>query len=64
MLPAELVQTAPPATEREVRWLSLLKCVYEEPGSFEPAWLCQAAARWFEVSGRTISGLPPGKEPA
>jgi predicted DNA-binding transcriptional regulator YafY len=54
-LPEDLVQPAPPATEREVRWLTLLRFVYEEPGSFEPGRLSQTMARRFEVSERTIA---------
>lgn len=54
-LPEEVAQPAPPATDREARWLSLLKYVCEEPGSFEAGRLCQAVAPRFEVAERTIT---------
>ncbi|MDI6871146.1 MAG: WYL domain-containing protein [Bacillota bacterium] len=47
-------QATAPATEREVRQLSLLKWIYEEPGSLAPAGLCERGARRFEVCERTI----------
>lgn len=52
-LPEEAL--APPATEREVRWLTLLKFIWEEPGSFEPGRLSQILAPRFEVVERTIA---------
>jgi predicted DNA-binding transcriptional regulator YafY len=48
-------EPAPPATEREVRRLALLKFICEEPGSFEPGRLSQMQARRFEVAGRTVA---------
>lgn len=54
-LPEDVVQPAPPATGREARWLTILKYLCEEPGSFEPGRLCETVARRFEVAGRTIA---------
>ncbi|HHW15388.1 MAG TPA: WYL domain-containing protein [Firmicutes bacterium] len=54
-LPEDVVQHAPPATGREARWLTILKYLCEEPGSFDPGRLCQAVARRFEVAERTIA---------
>lgn len=54
-VPAELLEPAPPATEGEARHFTILKFVYEEPGGFAPAGLCQAVARLHEVHERTIA---------